>query len=53
MKCKECSSRYKGYWASAPDAYACVDAEEPFEIVDENAECVKQLAERKENKDVE
>ena len=41
MKCRECSERYKGYWASAPEAYACVDAKKPFEIVDVNAECVK------------
>ena len=41
MKCRECSSCYKGYWASAPEAYACVDVKEPFEIIDINAECIK------------
>lgn len=41
MKCMECSCCYKGYWASAPEAYACVDADEPFEIVDVNSECVQ------------
>lgn len=41
MKCRECGSCYKGYWASAPDAYVCVGAKEPFEIIDVNAECVK------------
>lgn len=41
MKCRECSSRYRGYWASAPEAYMCVDVEEPFEIIDDDAECVR------------
>ena len=41
MKCRECSGCYKGYWASAPEAYACVNAKEPFEIVNINDECVR------------
>lgn len=41
MKCRECSNCYKGYWASAPEAYICVDVKEPFEIIDINVECIK------------
>ena len=41
MKCRECSSCYKGYWASAPEAHACIEAKKPFEIIDVDAECVK------------
>ena len=41
MKCRECGSRYKGYWASAPETNVCVGGKEPFAIVDINAECTR------------
>ena len=41
MKCRECGNCYKGFWASAPEAYVCIAAKEPFEIVDVNSECVR------------
>lgn len=40
MKCRECSSRRKGYWASSPETDVCIGVKEPFEIADINAECV-------------
>ena len=42
MKSRESGNRYKGYWASAPEASACVDAEKPFEITNINVECIKE-----------
>ena len=41
MKCRECGSCYKGFWASQPESYVCVESEEPFEILDINMECSK------------
>ena len=41
MKCRECSSCQKGYWASNPEAYVCIGVKEPFEIMDVNAECTE------------
>lgn len=39
MKCKECRSCYKGYFASQPDTYVCIGVKEPFAIFDINQEC--------------
>lgn len=39
MKCKECSSCYKGFWASSPETYVCISVNSPFVIEDVNSEC--------------
>ena len=41
MKCKDCDSCKKGFWASKPEAYICIGVKEPFEIHDINSECTE------------
>ena len=41
MKCKDCDSCRKGFWASKPDAYICIGVQEPFEILDIESECTE------------
>ena len=41
MKCKDCNSCKKGFWASKPEAYICIGVQEPFEITDINHECTE------------
>lgn len=39
MKCRECSSCQKGFWASEPESYVCIGVKEPFVITNLDAEC--------------
>ena len=41
MKCKECNSCKKGWFASKPDEYVCIGVKHPFVISDINAECTE------------
>lgn len=41
MKCKDCDSCRKGFWASKPEAYICIGVKEPFEVTDINHECTE------------
>lgn len=41
MKCRECKSCYRGYFASRPNAYVCIGVKEPFIINDINHECTE------------
>lgn len=48
MKCRECDSCFKGYFASKPDAYVCIGVREPFVINDINCECTEYPEEKNE-----
>ena len=48
MKCKDCDSCRKGFWASKPEAYICIAVKEPFEIADINNECTEYPEKNKE-----
>lgn len=41
MKCKECNSCHKGFFASKPEAYVCIGVPEPFVIDDINVDCTE------------
>lgn len=41
MKCKECNSCEKGWFASKPNEYVCIGVKHPFVISDINAECTE------------
>lgn len=41
MKCKECSSCRKGWFALNPNDYVCIGVDMPFVIEDINVECTE------------
>ena len=41
VKCKDCNSCRKGFFASKPDSYVCIGVQEPFVIDDINNECTE------------
>ena len=41
LKCKDCSSCKKGYFASRPDEYVCIGVKVPFIIDDIEGFCTK------------
>lgn len=41
MKCRDCTSRKKGWFSSNPNEYVCIGVKEPFTINNINAECTK------------
>ena len=41
MKCKDCTSCYKGWFRSNPNEHICIAVKEPFVIDDINVECTE------------
>lgn len=41
MKCRECNSCTKGYFASQPESYVCIGVKHPFVIEDVDHECTE------------